>query len=272
MGKSTASIVARGVAIVPEGRQLFSTLSVEQNLVTGSLVGAGRRDRAGRMQQVFEYFPRLAERRGQTTGTLSGGEQQMLSIGRALMSAPRLLLVDECQDTDPVQVELVQALCGDQLQHGKLFFVGDYKQSIYRFRGADPNVFRKLQEGTPQPGRLPLTENFRSQPAILHFVNALFCEALSTGGHHGALQDEALKYEPLVPYRPQVASIPSIEFLWANVHDKKKTNTGARDAARKKEAELIAGRIRIMLDSKEQLVAQRHPDGKWKAHHAMRGR
>ena len=75
---------------------------------------------------------------------------------------------------------LIKALCGKQHQNGKLFFVGDFKQSIYRFRGADPSVFRRLQQETPPAGRLPLSMNFRSQPAILHFVNALFCDALST--------------------------------------------------------------------------------------------
>ena len=102
-------------------------------------------------------------------------------LQQRLASNLQLLLVDECQDTDPLQVELIKALCGKAAQNGKLFFVGDFKQSIYRFRGADPNVFRRLQQETPPAGRLPLSMNFRSQPAILHFVNALFCDALSIG-------------------------------------------------------------------------------------------
>ncbi len=76
----------------------------------------------------------------------------------------KLLLVDEFQDTDPLQVKLVELLCGEQLLGGKLFFVGDAKQSIYRFRGADPQVFRSLRQKIPRAGQLPLTENFRSQP------------------------------------------------------------------------------------------------------------
>jgi ABC-type branched-subunit amino acid transport system ATPase component len=80
--------------MVPEGRRVFASLTVEDNLVVGSLPRRGL-DRQARLREVFDYFPRLAERRRQAAGTLSGGEQQMLAIGRALMSAPSLLLVDE---------------------------------------------------------------------------------------------------------------------------------------------------------------------------------
>ena len=95
-----------------------------------------------------------------------------------LAAQTRLLLVDEFQDTDPLQVELVRALCDGRVADGKLFFVGDYKQSIYRFRGADPHVFRRLRDEIPAHGRLPLTLNFRSQPAVIEFVNALFCQEM----------------------------------------------------------------------------------------------
>ena len=83
-----------GIALVPEGRQLFSDLTVDENLTIGGYAYPAERD-ASKRDRVFGYFPRLYERRDQLAGSLSGGEQQMLAIGRALMAEPRLLLVDE---------------------------------------------------------------------------------------------------------------------------------------------------------------------------------
>jgi branched-chain amino acid transport system ATP-binding protein len=95
VGQATESIVRRGIAHVPQGRGTFSRQTVEENLQIGAMA---RRDRAGiasDIERVYGYFPRLKERRGQQAGTLSGGEQQMLAVGRAMMLRPRLMLLDE---------------------------------------------------------------------------------------------------------------------------------------------------------------------------------
>ena len=87
--------VAAGISMSPEGRHVFPTLSVRENLVAGTYGLTNRAELPVQLQRVYEVFPKLADRAGQRAGSLSGGEQQMLAIGRALMSEPRLLLVDE---------------------------------------------------------------------------------------------------------------------------------------------------------------------------------
>ena len=94
-GLPAHQIVARGIALAPEGWRLFVQQTVEQNLRLGATALAGRARLAPLLERVFSLFPRLAERRRQSAGTLSGGERQMLAVGRALMSDPKLLMLDE---------------------------------------------------------------------------------------------------------------------------------------------------------------------------------
>jgi branched-chain amino acid transport system ATP-binding protein len=93
--KRVEEIVARGVVQVPEGREIFPALSVDDNLTLGAWLRKNRRESGAELERVYALFPRLRERATQPAGTLSGGEQQMLMIGRALMARPKLLMLDE---------------------------------------------------------------------------------------------------------------------------------------------------------------------------------
>jgi branched-chain amino acid transport system ATP-binding protein len=94
-GKTTCQIVDLGIALVPEGRRLFPRLTVEENLLLGAYRPVARAQLKRNLDFSYEAFPKLFERRQQLAGSMSGGEQQMLALGRALMTAPRILLVDE---------------------------------------------------------------------------------------------------------------------------------------------------------------------------------
>jgi branched-chain amino acid transport system ATP-binding protein len=115
-GVPAHEVIAHGISQVPENRRLFARLTVEENLKMGGFLPAARAKYAERLAFVYSLFPRMAERRAQLAGTLSGGEQQMCAIGRALMSGPKLLLLDEpSAGLAPVIVqsifELVKRIC-----------------------------------------------------------------------------------------------------------------------------------------------------------------
>ncbi|HEX5453330.1 MAG TPA: ABC transporter ATP-binding protein [Stellaceae bacterium] len=95
IGRSTEQIVDLGITLVPEGRRLFPKLTVEENLLLGAFRPTARSAIGANLASCYETFPRLKERRRQFAGSMSGGEQQMLALGRALMSSPRILLIDE---------------------------------------------------------------------------------------------------------------------------------------------------------------------------------
>ena len=184
------------------------------------------------------------------------------AVRDALRKRYRFILLDELQDTDPVQMELVRLLCGAGLKHGKLFAVGDHKQSIYRFRGAEVGLFTNLEESIAREGRLRLSWNFRSQPGVLAFVNALFSRRLE-------------KYEPLTAKLSSVGDRANVEFLWSIPETGPSTagrgeeeeedvdeNEGSsertvRSEIRAREADAIAHRIVTLLaDEKPRLLGR----------------
>ena len=95
LGLKSFQVVAKGIALVPEGRRVFANLSVRENLSLGAYIRKDKEKIKADIEEIFDLFPRLEERYSQSAGTLSGGEQQMLALGRALMSKPRLLMIDE---------------------------------------------------------------------------------------------------------------------------------------------------------------------------------
>ncbi len=188
------------------------------------------------------------------------------AVKESVAASIDLLMVDEFQDTDPVQAEMVRAICGPHLATGKLFLVGDAKQSIYKFRGARPEVFSQLRNSLPPAGRLPLSVNFRSQPQLLTFVNRIFSLAMRS------------TYEPLEPFdKTQHSPKPVIEFLFASRPASEEPNTTPnqpdKNAALPKpshwyaeqktqtEADWLAARISSLLVDSTPRVRDKAPSG-----------
>ncbi len=149
----------------------------------------------------------------------------------ALAREAAAVLVDEFQDTDGVQDAILRRLGGADPGAGRLFVVGDAKQSIYRFRGARPGVFEALRAEVTASGRLVQSASRRSVPGIVAFVNALFCEAIKN-------------YEPLEARRPAPpgANGPAVTFLWAEAEDHTAEKLAAGDK-RRAEARLLASHL-----------------------------
>jgi len=162
------------------------------------------------------------------------------------------VLVDEFQDTDRVQTEILEMLAGAEFQRGRMFVVGDVRQSIYRFRGAEPGIFDQWRDKFPAAGRKNLTENFRSVPGVIHFVNALFAEhfAAARPGEEPVDQEE----HRLAPVRKDLTGQPAVTFVWAVPAEPTEpelaegVKTTAHDR-RENEARTLARWIRQQLDS-----------------------
>jgi ATP-dependent helicase/nuclease subunit A len=200
-------------------------------------------DRLKRRRELADFDDLLLKARSLL---LECGEEVLGSLQEEI----ELLLVDEFQDTDPIQGAIVRALAGDDPSMGRLFLVGDSKQSIYRFRGAEPTIFTRFRDGLEEEGRLSLTGNFRSVPGVIQFVNALFADLYTD-------PSEALRAERAVPSTPD--DPPAVEFLWAYEPESSGRSITAR---RRVEAGWIA---RLIADRLEQGWTIQDPkDGSWR--------
>ena len=166
-GVPAHEVVLRGVAHVPEGRRIFNRLSVRENLMMGAYLRTDGAAVRADLERVFELFPRLRERIAQVAGTLSGGEQQMLAIGRALMARPRLLLLDEpSMGLAPVLVEQIFTAIGDINRQGTTILLVEQNAAMalgVAHRGYVLETGRVALEGTADE----LAENAEVRRAYL---------------------------------------------------------------------------------------------------------
>jgi len=132
-GLDSAKVCNLGIMLVPEGRQIFPALTVVDNLRAGASIARARAQASALYERIYSLFPKLAERRAQIAGTLSGGEQQLLAIGRCLMSVPRLLLLDEpTQGLSEPTRDLVYAALGTLRSDGMALMLADPDQELAR--------------------------------------------------------------------------------------------------------------------------------------------
>jgi ABC-type branched-subunit amino acid transport system ATPase component len=142
-GRPAADAVAAGIRLVPEGRRIFAGMTVEENLLIGGLRGTGRGQRRTRLREMYDLFPVLGQRRDRRAILLSGGEQQMLAIGRGLMGHPRLLLLDEPSlGLAPVIIDRVAALIGDIASAGTTILLVEQNASLALRLARDVVVLR----------------------------------------------------------------------------------------------------------------------------------
>jgi ATP-dependent helicase/nuclease subunit A len=165
----------------------------------------------------------------------------------ASQDAIEFVLVDEFQDTDRVQSEILRRLGGLAFFRDRLFVVGDARQSIYRFRGAEPAIFGQWRGEFSHEGRLSLTENFRSVPGVIDFVNALFADCFEALGER---PDGEAVVRGLVPKRPDATDGPAVTFFWAAPTDDGAAGRKASaDERRRNEARGLAHLLRGRLDA-----------------------
>ncbi|HTK01283.1 MAG TPA: ABC transporter ATP-binding protein [Bordetella sp.] len=166
-GMAASEVVKLGIGFSPEGRRVFPSLSVQENLKMGAF-GRGRDRQAERMEQMFGYFPRLKERARQAAGSLSGGEQQMLAIGRALMSGPKLFLLDEPSlGLAPIIVERIGDILLEIQQREGLAFVLAEQNANWAMRVAHRTAILQLGEKVFDDASAALLEDPKVQTAFL---------------------------------------------------------------------------------------------------------